>query len=1092
VSGVTIPRGDPTFAQAAFKANHGTPVEQARTTDEIRTLLERWNAGTSSASRKGLRDAVVNRRQEMDRRLTEGRVGDAADALSYTLAGIDIIATTAPYIATALGSAPGTALAVAARQGLKDFTEITKTVVALPAMQDAIKDMRARNGAAARAQLTKDLGGALDPSVAALNDALRNDPTGELKEAAKDLWPKEMAGGDLSPGAVIQACPDVFPPNIVLQVQQDNSVLIEDIEKLRATLTDQFGGLGDELIKGFGVVQGQLATINQVYREIGGTQTRILELQFEEKASQEQKDRIEAARKLAADTMAAVSGAMQSGVMGAAAIASLFDKKLAGDIGRVGGAAVQAAQSAAAFGNAVSALSKGVNSLSALGCAAATGNLIGAVVGLVGLFIEEGPTPDELILEQVGELQRGLESLRTELRESFDRIDRQLNQIYDDVMGALHNIATVVNMTHEVALDIQRRMIQQEIALARLAHSMTTFFKAAERADLWQHVNAGLGYADRSATPMTADQFNDYASNYHTWATVLAFDTINQPLTGRPVDDDALTEQLGIGDLADNISYINRVLTVRDLPALVPDVAATRAAPLPNPMIWSIASAAFAQLCSEWPTLANTSGTAKRREELQEVGHKYQAAIQALAKDQRLIPGLIEKYEQAVTKYGEVLDGRRDEFQKNVLPFKVSKDPNNPRPGLPCQIFGSDDQELNFWPDLSKMHSVDGGPDLTLPAELASRINRRCRLAAWFTPETTHFSANYVVTGTATIPRPPAFPGGKPHHGPLPWQVNITLTINVTFDGQLIDTFTTDYRTHKLRGGPPPETWLQPFIRAWIQDNWEAGQNVRHKWLSQVKHVPAASPAADDATRKITAEGFAKAREEFYTYLADQTSHGPCAAAASRVDGQRMLLEGVLRMLLSQPRTGDDVLRAVFDGAPAHLGGALLPGRNEYVAALSGLRRAELTGDANERMRKWACEQTIQPVRLLKYRCEAWRQAVLSGQFTNPVLDTDSTLHRLSMSTNLIKWEAALAAPLPEEDIVAQLPQIARGQKGSGVARVQGLLRAADTASTDAKLKIDGVFGPNTQSAVKSFQQQHQLTADGVVGAQTWRALLGL
>jgi hypothetical protein len=147
----------------------------------------------------------------MDRRLTEGRVGDAADALSYTLAGIDIIATTAPYIATALGSAPGTALAVAARQGLKDFTEITKTVVALPAMQDAIKDMRARNGAAARAQLTQDLGGALDPSVAALNDALRNDPTGELRAAAKDLWPKEMAGGDLSPGAVIQACPDVFP-----------------------------------------------------------------------------------------------------------------------------------------------------------------------------------------------------------------------------------------------------------------------------------------------------------------------------------------------------------------------------------------------------------------------------------------------------------------------------------------------------------------------------------------------------------------------------------------------------------------------------------------------------------------------------------------------------------------------------------------------------------------------------------------------------------------------------------------------------------------------------------------------------------------
>jgi peptidoglycan hydrolase-like protein with peptidoglycan-binding domain len=41
-----------------------------------------------------------------------------------------------------------------------------------------------------------------------------------------------------------------------------------------------------------------------------------------------------------------------------------------------------------------------------------------------------------------------------------------------------------------------------------------------------------------------------------------------------------------------------------------------------------------------------------------------------------------------------------------------------------------------------------------------------------------------------------------------------------------------------------------------------------------------------------------------------------------------------------------------------------------------------------------------------------------------------------------------------------------------------------------AKLAVDGAFGQKTKAAVVAFQRAHHLTADGVVRAATWRALV--
>ncbi|MFD1657289.1 peptidoglycan-binding protein [Streptomyces caeni] len=60
-----------------------------------------------------------------------------------------------------------------------------------------------------------------------------------------------------------------------------------------------------------------------------------------------------------------------------------------------------------------------------------------------------------------------------------------------------------------------------------------------------------------------------------------------------------------------------------------------------------------------------------------------------------------------------------------------------------------------------------------------------------------------------------------------------------------------------------------------------------------------------------------------------------------------------------------------------------------------------------------------------------------------------------------------------------------QGQTGERVRTVQYLLNAQG-----ASLTVDGSFGPATDSAVRSFQSAHSLTVDGIVGANTWQALV--
>ena len=70
-------------------------------------------------------------------------------------------------------------------------------------------------------------------------------------------------------------------------------------------------------------------------------------------------------------------------------------------------------------------------------------------------------------------------------------------------------------------------------------------------------------------------------------------------------------------------------------------------------------------------------------------------------------------------------------------------------------------------------------------------------------------------------------------------------------------------------------------------------------------------------------------------------------------------------------------------------------------------------------------------------------------------------------------------APVPGAE-----PELQEGASGDAVTLAQRLLN-----ETGFALTVDGQYGPNTRSAVTSFQLAHDLAADGILGPNTWAAL---
>ena len=101
------------------------------------------------------------------------------------------------------------------------------------------------------------------------------------------------------------------------------------------------------------------------------------------------------------------------------------------------------------------------------------------------------------------------------------------------------------------------------------------------------------------------------------------------------------------------------------------------------------------------------------------------------------------------------------------------------------------------------------------------------------------------------------------------------------------------------------------------------------------------------------------------------------------------------------------------------------------------------------------------------------------------MIHCSGTVKKEKLSKKVTHW--AIPKGLGGDTPMPTLPTLRRGSSGEYVTLLQTKLiqLGYDVGATGA----DGRYGAKTEAAVKAFQKDHGLVADGITGPRTWEAL---
>ena len=162
------------------------------------------------------------------------------------------------------------------------------------------------------------------------------------------------------------------------------------------------------------------------------------------------------------------------GLRGASFVASTVigwsDPKLGSQVGAVANAGIDVFEAFKKFEKVIANDVGG--QLTQFAAAALTGNILAAIIPVLGIFLEPGPSPEAQILEAVHALQEQVETLNKEMHDRFARVDDQLRSIAKRMEKGLdlivQNQVDMLGRLQDIRMSLQDQQTMSEYILAEL------------------------------------------------------------------------------------------------------------------------------------------------------------------------------------------------------------------------------------------------------------------------------------------------------------------------------------------------------------------------------------------------------------------------------------------------------------------------------------------------------------------------------------------------------------------------------------------------------------------------------------------------
>ncbi|MEZ4869271.1 MAG: hypothetical protein R3C14_48560 [Caldilineaceae bacterium] len=695
-------------------------------------------------------------------------------------------------------------------------------------------------------------------------------------------------------GTVLKQTPTLnLPPEIIQSIQ------------LNGTINVTLNQLKDLSVTEFNNIELSLDDMRQTLVQIDAKQDVIIDYIN----NQQEREQMQALAEAKAAEHKLKLEAIQSSINVISTLAGFIDPKLGKDLNTVADSALQIGQSLDGWLDAVAGLSA-LDKIGSLSTVVMTGNVLGAVMNVVNLFGDSGPSPDQMILQEIGKLRQQVDQLRTEMHDRFDRVDQELNTLYTTMQDRFDKIDIQLGKLNANILEVQRTLLDLDLKLSRIERNNFELLDTVGRRPLLEAMNGGLGYQERTGHVMPFQpDFVNYENIFQTWGTIHAFDALATGPSQRDFSDGALLSELNALPLDANLNYLNEWLKLHGLPG----IANGR---LASPRDWLFASRAYSQLGVEWPDHMKQIDP-QRAAALDAVGADLQTAMHNLstlttatgAQANRLL------YTTVISNYENKL-GVVDTSLQKLETSAVQATQTALQRSEPFDLYGGIDQVTTYRP--AGLNALDYGDEngatLPLPSNVAALLptfNRHILASYFKLADEGQF--HVTLDGLLLHGKPQCPPPPNPQPDVCPSLGDLQVSVSIRYGTLSLAGLT-------MMAGKV----LLPVINgdlqdptSYVVDHWG---NLGPRFETQAVEVPPTPAVAQqraDLLKQFTTslkERLAHYQQDLYGSALTALTQGEFKAQAAELAGSKALLDSLVTVGLDRAVSDDDFFHAMLYG----------------------------------------------------------------------------------------------------------------------------------------------------------------------------------